>query len=143
MSTPARIQHPAPHRERFGFGWLLFGIFAAPFAWTLQLMVGSAVAGHACFPGDRPLDTSMWADPRGILLVTDAAGILLAAVALLVSAAAWARVHKEREGSSHRLLDIGEGRTRFMAMAGILSSSLFLLALLSASTQVFVFRLCL
>jgi hypothetical protein len=141
--TSTQIQHPAPHRARASFGWLLFGIFAAPFAWNVQLLVGSAVSGHICYPGDKPLMAPLWDGQRVTLLVTDLAGIVLAVIALLVSLGIWSKVRREREGSSHRLLDVGEGRTRFMAMAGILTSGLFLLALIGASVQVFVFQLCL
>lgn len=143
MNTSTQIQHPAPHRERVGFGWLLFGIFAAPFAWNVQLLVGSAVSGHICYPGDKPLLMPLWEGQRLTLLITDLAGIVLAVIALLVSIGIWLRVRREREGSGHYLLDVGEGRTRFMAMAGILSSGLFLLAVLGASVQVFIFKLCL
>jgi hypothetical protein len=70
-----------------------------------------------------------WADLWSILLAISVAGIVLAIVGGLVAWRSWRRTREERPGSAHHLLDRGDGRTRFMAMCGILTSVLFLVAL--------------
>jgi hypothetical protein len=141
-TDPAVIEHPSPHRDRIAFGWLLAGIFAAPFAWTLQFMLGSAFSGHACFPKDWPLEDPLWTPLRGLLATIDVLGVLLAIAGLVISALAWSRLRAESGGSPHHLLDAGEGRSRFLAMAGLLSSVLFLVALVFASAELFVAPPC-
>ena len=46
-----------------------------------------------------------------------------------VALRSWRKTFDERADSTHHLLDRGAGRTRFMAMAGMLTSALFLIAL--------------
>ncbi|HEY3644262.1 MAG TPA: hypothetical protein VGM16_02900 [Gammaproteobacteria bacterium] len=141
--TPAsETSHPAPHRDRTSLFWLWFGIFAAPVAWNLQLLIATAVTGHACYPATDPLGPEAGAHLSGLMGWIDAIGVLIAIVALLVSIVHWRKVRREKQGTGQHLLDQGEGRTRFMAMLGILNSLLFLLALLFASANLFFFTPC-
>ena len=134
--------HPAPHRERTRLFWLWFGIFAAPVAWNLQLLFASAIAGHVCYPAMDPLGPQVGAHLGWLFGLIDLIGIAIAIAALVVSIVHWARVREEKHGTGRHLLDQGEGRTRFMAMLGILNSCLFLVALLFASAHLFFFPLC-
>ena len=138
----SRTPHPAPHRERLGVFWLWFGIFAAPVAWNLQLLVASAFSGNLCYPYHEPLGPQVGHHLSWVLALIDIIGILLSLIALAVAIVNWGRVHREKEGSGQHLLDAGEGRTRFMAMLGIANSLLFLLALVFASLQLFFFPMC-
>ena len=132
LPTPP-IDHPAPHRDRIGMVNLFFGIIAAPAAWSLQELLSAALTGHACFPGATSLTVPLWVGLRGELVTIDVVAIILVTAAILVSIRSWKRVRDERSGSGHQLLDVGEGRTRFMAMVGILSSSLFLVGVIFAA----------
>jgi hypothetical protein len=141
-ATP-HTPHPAPHRERIGVFWLWFGIFAAPVAWNLQLLVATAFSGHLCYPDQYPLGPAQAGFHMSwVLAVIDVTGIMVALIALTVASVNWRRVHQEKEGSGQHLLDAGEGRTRFMAMLGIANSLLFLLALIFASFNLFFFPMC-
>lgn len=135
--------HPAPHRDRVSLAALFFGILGAPAAWNLQELISASITGHICYPGAEPIAIPLWHGMWTVLLIIDIVGILIAFAALLVSIRNWHRVHEEMAGSGHVLVDIGEGRTRFMSMVGILTSSLFLLGLIFASASIFVFPLCL
>ena len=42
----------------------------------------------------------------------------------------WKKTWQEKEGDAHRLVQSGEGRTRFLAMCGVLTSVLFGLAVI-------------
>jgi hypothetical protein len=126
---PSPTGHPAPHRSRVGLLALLFGIAAAPLAWNLQILFNSALSGFVCYPHAAPLAAPLFPGSRPIMIAVNLAGIVTALIAGLVSWQSWSGTCAERPGSFHHLLDLGEGRTRFMATVGMLTSALFLIAL--------------
>jgi hypothetical protein len=63
-------------------------------------------------------------------------------VALFVSWRNWEAAHSHAAGEESELLDRGEGRTRFMAMAGILLSAIFALLLMMSSISLFLAPQC-
>jgi hypothetical protein len=136
------IKHPAPHRHRVGLAALFFGLAAAPTAWNAQLLISVALSAHACYPRDVPLALPIWSNLWWILLAIGLAGVVVAIVGGLVSFRNWRLTFDEAAGSAHHLLDRGEGRTRFIAMFGILTSFLFALGLLFATAAVFLVPLC-
>ena len=136
------IKHPAPHRHRVGLAALFFGLAAAPTAWNAQLLFSVGLSAHACYPRDVPLELPIWGNLWGILLAIGLAGIAVAILGGIVSFRNWRLTFDEAPGSAHHLLDVGEGRTRFIAMFGILTSFLFALALLLATAAVFLVPLC-
>lgn len=142
VAASSHTPHPAPHRERIGVFWLWFGIFAAPIAWNLQLLIATSFSGHLCYPYQEPLGPQVGHHLSWVLAVIDIIGIIISLIALAVAGINWGRVRREKEGSGQHLLDAGEGRTRFMAMLGIANSLLFLLALIFASLQLFFFPMC-
>src|SRR5665213_997798 len=139
---PLDIGHPAPQRKHVGLAALLFGIAAAPAAWNAQLLLSVALSGHACYPRDALLSVPLWSGLWSILLAISLVGIMVAVAGVLVAWRSWRHTFDEREGSAHQLLDLGEGRTRFMAMCGILSSALFLVALVFATAALYLVPLC-
>ncbi|MGH7634970.1 MAG: hypothetical protein ACRENC_14640, partial [Gemmatimonadaceae bacterium] len=60
-----------------------------------------------------------------------------------VSWHSWRLTKGEHRGGHGALLDAGEGRTRFMAYAGMLSSGLFALAIILSSFALFIVPACL
>jgi hypothetical protein len=126
---PSPTGHPAPHRSRVRLLALLFGLAAAPLAWNLQVLISSALSGFVCYPHAAPLAAPLFPGSRPIIFAVDLAGILIALIAGFVSWQSWRATSAERPGSFHHLLELGEGRTRFMASAGMLTSLLFLIAL--------------
>ena len=111
--------HPAPHRDRVALSALLFGLAAAPLAWQVQILVGSSAATSA---------------RKSTLLALFAICLAAALAGGLVALRSWRLTFQEVPGSAHQLLDRGEGRTRFMAMCGMLVSLLFFYALLFGLT---------
>ena len=134
--------HPAPARGDASTGALWFGIFAGPAAWSIQTLVNYAMAAHGCYPALYPRDTpsfgGMWI--TALLVSIAAVGVSVAAGAF--SYREWTRTRGElgsadtrpRVGPSEAppdvgsALEVGEGRTRFMAMSGILTSLVFVVA---------------
>ena len=128
----AKPSHPAPSRDRVSPFLLWFGLFGAAGAWTVQLIANYAIAAHGCFPRMVPLTRPVWGQATlTISLVAISIFAIVAAVAALLAACiSWRRTSDEMGGKSHWLLETGEGRTRFMAAAGMMASSVFLLAIL-------------
>jgi hypothetical protein len=124
--------HPAPAEPLVPLHWLWFGIFGAPFAWALQLIVDYAIIAHACFPDGVPLLRPVFGGARAVSLSVSAVCVLIALAAILVARRSLDRTRRAT-GSEQQLLDTGQGRARFMAMAGLLVSILFTFGVLMAA----------
>ena len=118
------MTHASPARHQVSLAALWFGLFAAPVVWSLQMLVLYPVVAHGCFPRDRPLSLPIFSTDPIVLLVSIAA-LVVAAAAGLVSLRSWQSVRKEHPSGEEHLLETGEGRSRFMALGGMLLSGLF------------------
>lgn len=127
--SPAERQpHPSPHRHRVS-GWALwFGLLGAPVAWCLQELINVSLAGQACYPHDTPLAMPLFEHLVAILAGVEAVSLAVCIVAVAVAHSAWRKTRGEKPGDAHQLLGSGDGRTRFMAIAGIMTSTLFAIA---------------
>jgi hypothetical protein len=134
-------RHPAPARARVALAALVFGAAAAPFFWNLHLLTSVAVTSHACFPGREPLASPIWS-VWWITFALAVFGILVSIAALVVSVRSWHETRGEKPGSATHLVSSGDGRTRFIAMCGILTSCLFLVALGFAMLAIFLAPIC-
>lgn len=121
-ADPDCAGHPSPHRGKTRLAALLYGLVAAPLAWALGQVVNATVAQEACFPGTEPLATPAIADLRGIHVAVLVAALLVSASAAMIALGAWRATRDEQAGGHHALLSIGEGRSRFMALAGLVTS---------------------
>ena len=108
-STTAPTGHPS---------LLLFGVFAAPAAWVLQLVASYAIAASSCFPNGvaTPGTASISRMPLAII----ALACMLTALAGLVVAL---QQHRAAGGDAATRQP---ARSRALARVGILSSILFL-----------------
>lgn len=140
-TTTREIQHPAPRRNRVSTALLLLSVAAAPAAWSFQLISKYALTGHYCFPGDMPHaqmpPDQAWVWP--LMIAIDGLALLIAAGALAISVRSWLTTREETAG---RLIAIGEGRARYLAMWGILTSAGFLFAVVLDLIALFVVPLC-
>ena len=118
--------HPSPHRDRVSPGWLFVYLLAGPLAWFVGLIVNYAFASYACFPGSERRSTLLagWDWVSTSVPLVHLAGIAIAIVAGLGAWRAWSATRHEASG---HLLDIGEGRSRFMSVWGALGCALFTL----------------
>ncbi len=134
--------HPAPQRERVSLIALLFGVAIAPLAWSLQLQLGYGFASHACYPQDAPLPAPIWQSLRPSLMALSAIAIVLGISGVIVSWRCWNRTRREKPGSGEALLSAGDGRTRFLAMSGVLVSALFVVTVVFETIVLALAPLC-
>jgi hypothetical protein len=135
------VEHPAPHRERVHIVVLLFGAFIGPIVWALHLFANGAIAGQVCYPGPVPRLEHL-PSLRLLLASSGAIAMLVALIGAYVSYRSWRRTREEREGSHHHLMEVGEGRTRFFAFAGMFTSLIFALVIFCDTVGVLLVPAC-
>jgi len=117
MESPRTVQTmlrpPLGHSVR-----LLFGIFAAPFAWAVQLVASYALAAASCFAGSVALVGE--ARSGRMPLVVIAVACLLVGLAGFGVAVQQSRLTSAPTDAQHT------PRSRALAAVGVLSSALFL-----------------
>jgi hypothetical protein len=59
-----------------------------------------------------------------------------------VSYGSWRKTREEREGSHHHLMEVGEGRTRFFAFAGMFTSLIFALVIFCDTVGILLVPAC-
>jgi hypothetical protein len=123
-------QHPAPQAQKVGLHESFFGVFAGPIAWLVQLGLGYSMATQPCFIGGArglaPAPGSQWTlAGMGVLM---AGATVIALLSLLVSWSAYRKTATEARGDGPHLLESGGGRTRFLAIWGMLLGGGFALA---------------
>jgi hypothetical protein len=150
-TTPAEAGHPAPARTLVRPGALWFGLFGGPVAWSVQTLVNLSIASHACFPRLFPLDAPAIGGLRGIVFGVSVLAVIVTVAAAASAWRAWQSTRHEHQESSGRVdhhqaraaaLETGEGRTRFMALAGVLTSATFALVSLVHLSTVFLVTPC-
>lgn len=132
MSSPKKpgngiARHPAPHRHNTP-GWrVAAGLGGAPAAWVIVMTLSVIWPGCS---GRPPLATA------------SIAAVAAAAVCGSLAFKAWRRIRAESAGGEARALDVGEGRARFLAMLGMLSSGLFGIASLYSALAAILVASC-
>ena len=138
----AAPDHPAPRMHRIGLPTLWFGLFGAPAAWAAQLIGNYALMGHFCYPRDTPLASPTFGGVRALAIVISAVLLLVAVTALVVALHSWGETRYRRTAEHHEVAEIGEGRTRFMAMSGILVSGIFVYGVVMAAVPLITMPVC-
>ncbi len=122
-------EHPSPARHAISLPLLWFGVLAAPCAWIVEELVSYGVASHVC--GLRSADGEPVVRTAGSPWFWIVLGVAFA-IALAggwVALRNWRVTRAEKGGGGDHLLEPGEGRSRFLAMCGVLLSGGFLIAL--------------
>jgi hypothetical protein len=116
---PQLSHHPAPQRHKVPGYRNFFLLFGGPLAWFLQLNAGFALATQPCFVDNQRTvaPTVPWSWPAIIALAGAASVMALAAT--LVAWRDFQRTKHEATGEHRDLLEVGAGRTRFLALWGI------------------------
>ncbi len=125
--------HPSPHRSRASAWQVLGALVLAPLAFTLQITASYVLAARVCVAQG---------DPRTLLLVIHGLAILIAIIGFALALDLWRRTRDEKAGDAHAATDIGEGRTRFLALCGLYGAAIFLVAVLIDASAVALIGPC-
>ena len=112
-------QHPSQYRSRVKPWQQAVGLIGAPLAWMVQISIDFALSDLLCgrLPGLR-----MWTIGAG------AASVLACAVSTWVAYGVWTATRSEAKGEGSDAIDVGEGRSRFFAITGMLAGAIFFAA---------------
>ena len=141
-SAPPKGKHPAPARHAVTALALAFGLSAAPLAWLATHLGAYFLSSHLCAPMNGVRASSMASAASPPFLLLTAVMFILALAGLAVSLVSWRKTRTERGGGEAQLLDVGEGRTRFLSMCGLLVSAAFLGLFLFTVVPMLVAPLC-
>lgn len=122
---------------------LLLGLFGAPVAWAFQIALSEPLAARACYPNRTPLPEPSW---EGWSVVMPAVSLACLAFALLsgwAALAAWrGQTILEPIAGRDESLWLRRGRIRFLSRLGLMSSGLFIVAVVFNTLAVFLVPLC-
>jgi hypothetical protein len=135
-------KHPAPERAKAGLLSLSFSLAAPPLAWSIQSITGYAISTRACYPKDTPLIIPLLSGLRPLLLTINAAALLITVLGVAIAYRNWCATQRETGSGLEQLIQCGEGRTRFLAMCGMLLGAGFLVAILFTSVTLLLSPLC-
>lgn len=136
------VSHPAPGRTRVSNLRLLGALLLAPGAWLVQLTASYFFASNGCARGETGLEPSVVPGLWLLLLLINLACIVLGVFGFVFAMHAWQRTRDEKPGGGHRLLDVGEGRTRFAALAAAVVSFIFLFGIMAEFAAVLILQRC-
>jgi hypothetical protein len=135
-------KHPAPQRHQASLWSLSFSLIAPPLAWSVQSIVGYGLCSEACYPGDTPRMSPAFTGLWDTLIGINGVALAVGAFGIFVAARNWRATRRETGSSAAHLIERGEGRTRFLAMCGLLLGAGFLVAIAFTSVTIFLSPVC-
>lgn len=143
-ANTATGRHPAPARDEISLWALFFGLLAGPAGWIAQHLLVYGLAGYACYPQGFQLTAPAhnWSSLRPVLIAITGLGLALTAAGAWVAWRCWREVKDEAAGDHPDLLEVGAGRSRFLAMSGLLVSALFAAVILFEGVMLVGSPLC-
>jgi len=141
---PTFLQRSAPSpNEQVRWLALAFGLIGGPGAWFMQVCAGYMLANGPCFPHESrritPPQAFDWTWPALIALLI--LGVLIALAAFAVARANWRRTQQPGT-SGYDVLNIPSGRTRFLALWGMIYGASFAVATLVNAVAYIVLPRC-
>ena len=121
--------HPAPARGAISLWVLFFGLAAGPTIWIVHLVANAILAAHGCAPGSVGRAAAHWSATRTTLVAVDIVALSVTLAAAAASLWCWRTVRQEHSDTGD-IAQVGEGRTRFIAICGLLASAGFAIAIL-------------
>lgn len=134
-----RIEERRPVRT-VSPGALWFGLFAGPFAWMVQELVGYGFAARAC--GAQGLKPIPLAPALGVgELIVSGAALCIATAGLMTAALSWRRATRHQSDGDEGP-EAGDARSAFMALAGMITGLFFLFGVLMNAAGYFLIPPC-
>ena len=132
----------APHRAQLGTLRIGVGLFGAPAAWLAQFFISEPLAAHACYPNQAPLSAPIWEGLPAILIAISIACLAAALLSGFVAWSSWRRFEGEPAGEERSVIETGENRNRFLVKLSLMSSFIFIVAVIFNICAVFLVSPC-
>jgi hypothetical protein len=122
----------------------LLALFGAPAAWTVQMLLCESLTSFACYPHQAPLSAPQWANLPLILTIICVACLSFSLISGYVAWHLWQQTHRSiaEAGSSNQAIKVNGGQSQFLAMLGVMSSFIFIVAILFTSCAILLVPLC-
>lgn len=140
-TTGAEQEHPSPHRNSAPLLALWSGLLLAPTAYFIEMSVETPLLSQTCYPRDEPLQGELLATAH-LVLAVDVVTLMLTLAGFFIAWRTWHRTAAEKPGGRERVLASGDGRSRFMAMGGMLGSAMMAIAVLYVLLNHLILREC-
>ncbi len=137
-----RGAHASPHRDRVPVWTLWGGLFGGPLCWAVQLIVTYSLVAHSCFPQADPLGVPLVGGTWGLAFGVSVIALLGTGAAGMLALRGWRATRDEKDGEAAHLLHNADGRSRFMAISGLILSALFAGAVVTTMLPLFMLRPC-
>jgi hypothetical protein len=136
------VRHQASYHHQVSRTWL--GIFGAPVAWVIQMSLIEPIAAYACYPRQVPLSAPLWTELPFMLAIISLACLAGGLFSGYIALDFWRRTGHSLTGALQetQVIEVDEGQTRFLAMLGMMSSFLFIVAILFTSCAVLLVSPC-
>ena len=136
--------HPSPHKGRTSTIALIFGFAGGPIAWTGQLLVSYGLTSYACYPGPVPRSSIPpgWNFLSPGLTVFSVITLVIALAAFAVAYRDYTRTRAEMQGEANDLLEIGHGRSRFIALCGLITAAAFAMIIVFDTLSLYLVPPC-
>lgn len=125
-------------------GRTLLALFGAPAAWVIQMMLTQPIAAYACYPHQVPLSVPLWPQLPAILATISLVCLAGSLFSGYVAWNSWRELGHPLGDDSNKnhAIQADEGQTRFLVMLGIMSSFVFIVAILFNTFAVLLIRSC-
>jgi hypothetical protein len=123
------IGHPAPQRTRVSRLRHAINLFAAPAIWVAQMSLSEIIASNACAADMKPMPF-LRAHVSALLAIVNLDCLLLTAACGIFAWRSWQVTRRELSRNHGHAADVGEGRTRFLTLLGLMTSFGFTVAAL-------------
>ena len=136
------IAPPAPCRDRLSMIKIAVGLFGAPVAWLTQFSLSEPLAAHACYPYQSPVSAPIWEGLPAILVIISIVCIAAALISGFIAWTSWRQSKHKLVGKGAGVMEAGENRIRFLITLSVMSSFIFIVAIIFNLCAVFLVPPC-
>ena len=122
----------------------LLALFGAPAAWISQMLLCESLTSYACYPYRVPLSAPLWADLPVMLAVICTVCLAPGLISGYTAWDTWQRTNQQfaEKSMGDQALEVNSGQSKFLATLGIMSSFIFIVAILFTSSAILLVSLC-
>jgi hypothetical protein len=142
MNPISELEVSACRQNRLSPVRILLGLFGAPAAWTAQIGLSEPLAAYACYPYRTPLSAPLWEGLPWLLAAINMACIGLALFSGGMGWSAWRQAGRRPVGAGGLPAGSSKERNRFLAMLGLMSSFIFIAAVIFNACALLLVPLC-